>query len=103
MYTSPHACKNIPQPTHKHTPLNHQLEAQLVELDADAVAAALQAATAARDEKAASLEAAQAAVTAAECALAGAQAGDGRDASNRSMQERLQDAKLAQVRGCVRG
>lgn len=73
------------------------MEAQLAELDAEAVAAALKAATQARDERAAALEAAQAAVAAAECALAGALAGDGRDGSNRSLQERLQDAKLAQV------
>lgn len=65
------------------------------------MAAALQAATKARDERAAALEAAQAAVAAAECALAGAQAGDGRDGSNRSLQERVQDAKLAQVGGVL--
>jgi structural maintenance of chromosome 2 len=38
-------------------------------------------------------------VEAAQNELAGAEAGDGRDASNRSMQERLADAQNAQVRG----
>ena len=36
---------------------------------------------------------------AAQNELAGAEAGDGRDASNRSLQERLADAQNAQVRG----
>lgn len=35
---------------------------------------------------------------AAQNELAGAEAGDGRDASNRSLQERLADAQNAQVR-----
>lgn len=44
---------------------------------------------------------AELAVQAAQNELAGAEAGDGRDASNRSMQERLADAQNAQV-GCPR-
>ena len=40
---------------------------------------------------------ASAAVEAAQRELAGAEAGDGRDESNRSMQERLADAQNAQV------
>ena len=38
-------------------------------------------------------------VEAAQNELAGAEAGDGRDASNRSLQERLSAAENAQVRG----
>ena len=40
---------------------------------------------------------AELAVQAAQNELAGAEAGDGRDASNRSLQERLADAQNAQV------
>ncbi len=42
---------------------------------------------------------AELAVQAAQNELAGAEAGDGRDASNRSLQERLADAQNAQVCG----
>ena len=54
----------------------------------------------AAEEKAAAtagLQAAQAAMEAAQRELAGAEAGDGRDESNRSLQERLADAQTAQV------
>ena len=50
-----------------------------------------------RDAAAAALEAAEKAVNAAQCELAGAEAGDGRDESNRSMQERLADVRNEQV------
>lgn len=51
-----------------------------------------------RDTAAAGLECAEKAVHAAQCELAGAEAGDGRDESNRSMQERLADLRNEQVR-----
>lgn len=50
-----------------------------------------------RDMAAAGLECAEKAVHAAQCELAGAEAGDGRDESNRSMQERLADLRNEQV------
>ena len=56
-------------------------------------------ATEARDAAQAALDAAAAAVEAAARELAGAEAGDGRDESNRSAQERLADAATTQV--CV--
>jgi hypothetical protein len=72
-------------------------QAQLVELGEAGLAARLEAARAARDEAAASLSAAERAVEAATRELAGAEAGDGRDESNRSAQERLADAANAQT------
>ncbi len=51
----------------------------------------------ARDAAAAAADAAAGAVEAAVRELAGAEAGDGRDESNRSVQERLADAQTAQV------
>lgn len=69
-----------------------QLAASLAELDAAGLAARLAAAVAQRDEAQATCDAAAAAVEAAQNELAGAEAGDGRDASNRSMQERVADA-----------
>ena len=50
-----------------------------------------------RDAAQRGLEAASAAVEAAARELAGAEAGDGRDESNRSLQERLADAQRTQV------
>ncbi len=58
----------------------------------------MQKATEGRDEAQKSLDAASAAVEAAARELAGAEAGDGRDESNRSLQERLADTQRAQVR-----
>lgn len=54
-------------------------------------------ATEGRDRAQADLDMASAAVEAAARELAGAEAGDGRDESNRSTQERLADAQRAQV------
>lgn len=54
-------------------------------------------ATEGRDAAQAALHAASSAVEAAARELAGAETGDGRDESNRSMQERLADAQTAQV------
>ena len=59
--------------------------------------ARLAAAQADRDQAQAACQQAAAGVEAAERELAGAQAGDGRDESNRSLQERLADAQNAQV------
>lgn len=55
------------------------------------------AATERRDAAAAAADAAAGAIEAAQRELAGAEAGDGRDKSNRSVQERLSDAQTAQV------
>ncbi len=73
------------------------LAAQLAELDEAALAERVTAAEGARDAAQGVLDAALAGVQAAENELAGAEAGDGRDASNRSLQERLADAQNAQV------
>lgn len=67
------------------------------ELGVEVLAARLATATADRDAAAAEVEKSSAAVEAATRELAGAEAGDGRDESNRSMQERLADAQTAQV------
>ena len=58
-------------------------------------------ATEGRDRAHSSLDAASAAVEAAARELAGAEAGDGRDESNRSLQERLADAQRSQVIHCL--
>ena len=76
-----------------------QAEASLEELGEAGLQARLEAATAARNEAQQACERAQAGLVAAQNELAGAEAGDGRDGSNRSMQERLVDAQNAQV-GC---
>lgn len=73
------------------------LTAALAELDAGGLDARVAAATTARDEAAAALAAAEHGVEAAARELAGAEAGDGRDESNRSLQERLADAQNAQT------
>jgi hypothetical protein len=67
------------------------------ELGVEALATRLAAATQDRDAAAAEAERAATAVEAASRELAGAEAGDGRDESNRSMQERLADAQTAQA------
>lgn len=76
-----------------------QVRASVEELDDAKFAAREEEARGAREQAAAALEGAVAAVEAAGNELAGAQAGDGRDSSNRSMQERLADAQNAQVCG----
>ncbi|KAF6256242.1 structural maintenance of chromosomes protein 2 [Scenedesmus sp. NREL 46B-D3] len=73
------------------------LQAQLAELNQDELDARVAAATAARDEAVAGLQAAEHGVEAATRELAGAETGDGRDESNRSLQERLADAQNAQT------
>lgn len=55
------------------------------------------AAEAKRDAAREALGAAEKGVEAAQRELAGAEAGDGRDESNRSLQERLADAQTAQT------
>ena len=74
-----------------------QIEASIEELAQEGMEAKLTAAEADRDQAQAASQQAAAAVEAAERELAGAQAGDGRDESNRSLQERLADAHNAQV------
>lgn len=80
-----------------------QIEASIQELAQEGMEARLAAAQAARDQSQAAVEEAGAAVEAAERELAGAQAGDGRDQSNRSLQERLADAQNAQARLWAQG
>eukprot|EP00889_Picochlorum_renovo_P003508 jgi/Picre1/30538/NNA_005901.t1 len=63
------------------------------ELNEEAIKERIRAATEKRDEAAAEVERSIQSVAAAQSELAGAEAGDGRDASNRSLQERLDDAK----------
>lgn len=75
-----------------------QIEASLAELAQEGLEARLAVAQAERDTAQGASQDAAAAVEAAERELAGAQAGDGRDESNKSLQERLGDAKNAQVR-----
>lgn len=75
-----------------------QITASLAELDEAGLAAQLAAATKAEAAAQAACEAATAAVEGAQREIAGAEAGDGRDESNRSLQERLADAHNAQVR-----
>lgn len=74
-----------------------QLVASMEELGVEVLAARLASATAERDAAAAEMDRATASVEAATRELAGVEAGDGRDESNRSMQERLADAQTAQV------
>lgn len=73
------------------------MKASLQELAAGGLEARCAEARAQRDEAGAALDAARAAVEAAQRELAGAEQGDGRDESNRSLQERLADAQTAQV------
>lgn len=74
-----------------------QVRANITELAEDSLKARLAEATAERDAANQGLEAANMAVEAAQRELAGAEAGDGRDVSNRSLSERLRDAENAQV------
>ncbi|GLI60880.1 hypothetical protein VaNZ11_003100 [Volvox africanus] len=74
-----------------------QLQAQAAELAAQDLDGAVAAAEKRRDEAKADLEAIEKAIEAATRELAGAEAGDGRDESNRSLQERLTDAQLQQT------
>ncbi|KAL0051178.1 hypothetical protein WJX82_003135 [Trebouxia sp. C0006] len=74
-----------------------QIEASIEELAQEGMEARLGAAQADSDQAQAACQQAAVAVEAAERELAGAQAGDGRDESNRSLQERLADAQNAQT------
>lgn len=74
-----------------------QIATSLEDLHEGKLAMLLQKATEKRDAASADLEQAVAAVEAAQNELAGAEAGDGRDASNRSLQERLSAAQNAQT------
>jgi len=69
----------------------------MTDLGEAGLTARVEAARTKRDEAAAALAAAEKGVEAATRELAGAEAGDGRDESNRSMQERLADAVNAQT------
>ncbi|KAK9805921.1 hypothetical protein WJX73_005152 [Symbiochloris irregularis] len=80
-----------------------QMRASLAELASGAMEARAKAAADQKDAAAAALEAAEAAVEAASRELAGAEAGDGRDESNRSLQERLTDAMTAQTTAAADG
>ncbi len=73
------------------------LAGQLEALDEAGLAARVAAAREAQAAAQAELDAAVAGVDAAAAELAGAEAGDGRDASNRSAAERLADARNAQT------
>ncbi|KAA6425080.1 MAG: structural maintenance of chromosomes 2 [Trebouxia sp. A1-2] len=73
------------------------IEASIEELAQEGMEARLAAAQADSDQAQAACQQAAVAVEAAERELAGAQAGDGRDESNRSLQERLADAHNAQT------
>ena len=74
-----------------------QIEVSIEELAQEGMEARLAIAQAEKDQAQAACQQAGVAVEAAERELAGAQAGDGRDESNRSLQERLADAQNAQV------
>lgn len=74
-----------------------QIKASIAELAEEGLEAREAAANAERDAASAEVERAEASLEAAQRELAGAQAGDGRDESNRSLQERLVDAQNAQV------
>ena len=74
-----------------------QIEASIAELAKEGLEARLAVAQAEQDTRQLASQEAAGAVEAAERELAGAQAGDGRDESNKSLQERLSDAKNAQV------
>ncbi|PSC74142.1 structural maintenance of chromosomes 2-1-like [Micractinium conductrix] len=74
-----------------------QLAGALAEVDEAGMRAKVQRASQERDEAHAECNSAELAVQAAQNELAGAEAGDGRDASNRSLQERLADAQNAQT------
>jgi len=69
-----------------------ELHDSLKDLNEEKIKKRIDAARVRRDEAVGSLERANAGIEAARSELAGAEAGDGRDASNRSMQERLEDA-----------
>lgn len=74
-----------------------QIRANIAELAEESLEARVAEAIAEKDTAAAGLEAANEAVEAAQRELAGAETGDGRDKSNRSLQERLSDAENGQV------
>lgn len=79
------------------------LRAQLAALEAGALAAAREAAMGADAAARQVVDAAQRALDAAKLELAGAQAGDGRDESNRTLQERLADARNGQTSARAEG
>ena len=74
-----------------------QIRASIAELAEESLEARVAETTAEKDAAAVGLDAANAAVEAAQRELAGAETGDGRDKSNRSLQERLGDAENGQV------
>ncbi|KAK9836025.1 hypothetical protein WJX81_006911 [Elliptochloris bilobata] len=74
-----------------------QLRAAITELGEEALTARTDAAAAAHADAVKAEATAAAAVEAGARELAGAEAGDGRDESNRSLQERLADAQTAQT------
>lgn len=76
-----------------------QVRASIAELAEETLKARVAEASAERDTAAAGVAAANLAVEAAQRELAGAEAGDGRDESNRSLTERLRDAENSQVWG----
>ena len=95
-------CYAVDGPNHEKMPtstkcVGMQIEASIEELAQEGMEARLAAAQAGSDQAQAACQQAAVAVEAAERELAGAQAGDGRDESNRSLQERLADAQNAQV------
>lgn len=74
-----------------------QVRANIAELAEESLRTRQAHAAAERDSAGKALEAANLAVEAAQRELAGAEAGDGRDESNRSLSERVRDAENAQV------
>ncbi len=95
------ATRRLPRPTRRRlTKIYYTLISNTIpkyKLLKRCILAQVAAATEARDAAAAAADAATAAIEAAQRELAGAEAGDGRDESNRSLQERVADAQTAQV------
>lgn len=81
--------------------MNVQIKASLAEVEEAAMAAKVQSAMEHLAAAQAECDQAGAAVEGAQRELAGAEAGDGRDEDNKSLQERLADAKNAQVCTCI--
>lgn len=91
------ACNNKQELLQAEIAFKDQIAAQLMELREEELTARVAAAEASRNNAQALLDAAIAGVSAAEAELAGAETGDGRDASNQSLTERLANAQNAQT------
>ena len=80
------------------------LQDAIKELNEETIKQKIETATAKRDQALSDVEKALQNVTAAQNEIAGIEAGDGRDASNKSLQERLDDTNnsITQTEGCVK-